>query len=114
MKAINHHNENWNSCAPKKRGQENPSCNNSQKREKTPLPERLRLLLVENSSHDEISIVNELQRAGFEVSHKRVETPECFKAELNANPWDLIISDYCLSGTDGMALLKLQQQMGLD
>jgi len=76
--------------------------------------EKLRLLLVENSIHDELSIVNELHCGGFEVSHKRVETAVDFQTELKGGPWDVIICDYCLRGSDGVTLLHLYQQLSLD
>lgn len=114
MKAINHHNGNSSSNAVRKKEPEAAQFIPSQKREKTGLSGKLRLLLVSSSSNDEISIVNELHQAGFQVSHKRVETAECFKAELSENQWDLIISDYCLSASDGIAVLKLYQLTGLD
>jgi PleD family two-component response regulator len=81
---------------------------------KSCMPEKLRLLLVENSIHAELSIVNELHCAGFEVSHKRVETTGDFQAELKEKPWDVIICDYCLRGADGVTMLQLYQQLGLD
>src|SRR5579862_4723197 len=107
MKAINHHLGNSDFCVPKEKGQESPFSNNFPKPEKAPLSETLRLLLVENSGHDGISVVNELQWAGFEVNHQRVETAEGFRAQLNKSTWDLILCDYCLGNTDGMAILEL-------
>lgn len=76
--------------------------------------EKLRLLLVENSIHDELSIINELHCGGFEVLHQRVETSAQFLAELKAGPWDLVICDYDLRESDGLTLLKSCQQLGLD
>jgi PAS domain S-box-containing protein len=111
---MNHHTGNSNYCVPTRKGQENSFCKNPPKHEKAPLSETLRLLLVDNSSHDGISMVNELRRAGFEVSHKRVETAEGFRAQLNENTWDVIICDYCLGNSDGMAILELHQKMGCD
>jgi two-component system sensor histidine kinase VicK len=78
------------------------------------MPEKLRLLLVENSIHDELSIVNELHCGGFEVSHARVETTSDFQKELKEKPWDVIICDYCLRDSDGVTMLQLYLQLGLD
>lgn len=95
-----------------------PTANSFSQRSPRPcnqgLAEKLRLLLVENSIHDELSIVNELHCGGFEVSHERVETTGEFQSALKAKPWDLILCDYCPRGSDGVTMLKLYQQAGPD
>jgi CheY-like chemotaxis protein len=69
---------------------------------------------VGDSSHDELSIINELHLGGFEVSARRVESITGVEAALAGNAWDLIICDYCLRATTGLAVLTLYRQMGLD
>jgi PAS domain S-box-containing protein len=75
---------------------------------------RLRLLLMEDCSKDAILIVRELQQAGLDFTHQRVETLDEVKAALEVETWDFIICDYCLRGFDGLAVLALYGQLGLD
>jgi DNA-binding NtrC family response regulator len=78
------------------------------------LPKELRVLIVGDSSHDELSFINELHLGGFEVLARRVESIAGVESALAGNAWDLIICDYCLRATTGPAVLTLYHQMGLD
>jgi diguanylate cyclase (GGDEF)-like protein/PAS domain S-box-containing protein len=75
---------------------------------------QLRLLIVEDSENDTFLIKRELNRGGYEVALKRVETSADFSAALEQEAWDLIISDYNLPGYDGLAALKTVKDKGLD
>ena len=79
-----------------------------------PLPKELRVLIVGDSSNDELMIVNELNWGGFEVRHKRVDTLAAVQAALSGNAWDLIICDYCLRATNGPSVLVLYCEMNLE
>jgi len=78
------------------------------------LRKELRLLIVGDSSHDELAIINELHLGGFEVSAKRVESIAGVESALSESAWDLIICDYCLRATTGSAVLSLYHRMRLD
>jgi signal transduction histidine kinase len=77
-------------------------------------PQRLRLLLLEDSSDDEEILMQELRSSGYAVSHTRVVTREEFSGALESGPWDAIISDYMLPGFTGLEAFALVQQRGLD
>jgi signal transduction histidine kinase len=77
-------------------------------------PQRLRLLLLEDSSDDEEMLLQELRSNGYDVSHTRVVTREEFSRALEAEPWDAIISDYILPGFTGLEAFSRVQQRGLD
>src|SRR5258708_6062843 len=74
------------------------------------MAEALRVLIVEDSVEDTFLIVRELQRGGFGVTFERVETQSSMAAALQAQPWDLIISDYSMPAFSGAAALALYQQ----
>ncbi|MHC1782151.1 MAG: PAS domain S-box protein [Anaerolineaceae bacterium] len=74
----------------------------------------LRVLLIEDSEIDAELLILELDRGGYQVIHRRVETAQKMKTALRASPWDVIISDYSLPTFDASAALNLLQESGLD
>jgi PAS domain S-box-containing protein len=78
------------------------------------MSESLRVLIVEDSVNDTFFIVRELQRGGFQVKFERVETAADMQAALEAQQWDLVISDYSMPQFGGVAALAVFQQAGLD
>ena len=54
---------------------------------------RSSVLIVEDSEDDTLLMVRELQRGGFDPVFERVQTPDSMTAALQAQAWDLIISD---------------------
>jgi signal transduction histidine kinase len=74
----------------------------------------LRVLLVEDNPDDEALIERELRRGGFEMHSQRVQTAEELRAALAREPWDIILSDYCLPGFDAPAALGVLKESGLD
>ncbi len=76
--------------------------------------QRLRILLLEDSSDDEDLLLQELRASGYDFSHTRVMTREEFTRALDGGPWDAILSDYMLPGFTGLAAFSLVQQRGLD
>jgi two-component system cell cycle sensor histidine kinase/response regulator CckA len=74
----------------------------------------LRVLFIEDSEDDTALIVRELKRAGYQPEFKRVDSPETLKAMLNAQDWDLLISDYSMPLFSGTDALKLVRGMGSD
>jgi PAS domain S-box-containing protein len=74
----------------------------------------LRMLLVEDSENDAQLILRELERGGYEVSSRRVETPEDMAAALREQPWDIVVSDFSLPSFGAIAALRLFRESGID
>jgi diguanylate cyclase (GGDEF)-like protein/PAS domain S-box-containing protein len=73
--------------------------------------ERIRLLLIEDVATDAEVEVRELKRAGMSVEHRRVETEDAFRAELESFSPHVIISDFSMPHFDGMAALALAREL---
>ncbi len=74
----------------------------------------LRILLVEDSADDAVLLVQTLRRAGYEVTHRRVDTPEEMRAALEQGPWDIVLADYFMPRFSGLAALEILREKGLD
>ncbi len=74
----------------------------------------LRVLLVEDSADDARLLVRQLGTAGYDVTHRRVDTPDAMQEALERNIWDIVISDYSMPQFSGTAALNLVQERGLD
>ncbi len=69
--------------------------------------ETLNVLLVEDSDLDTQLLIAELSRAGLEIEHERVWTPERLEEALDSRRWDVIISDYSMPGFSGLDALRI-------
>ena len=76
------------------------------------LHDTLRLLVVEDSEDDAALLVREVERGGFRVESRRVETEPALRAELEAGGWDAVITDYQLRGTDARFVLRAVRDHG--
>lgn len=74
----------------------------------------LRVLLVEDREDDALLVLRHIQRAGYDVSHERVETAEAMRQALERTEWDVVISDYSLPRFSGPAALEVLRQSGMD
>ena len=74
----------------------------------------LRVLMIEDSQDDARLLVHELQRAGYDLTHERVDTAAALEAALDRDPWDLIIGDYSMPQFNGTAALAIVRDRGLD
>jgi len=72
------------------------------------------VLIVEDSDDDTFLMVHQLEKAGYKVDFRRVETKDDMRDALERESWDIIISDYKIPGFSGMAALKLYKEKGLD
>ena len=64
---------------------------------------KLRVLLIEDSESDAGYIIGQLQMAGYVVESDRVVNQDEMKAALVKHTWDIIFSDYKLTGFDSAA-----------
>lgn len=74
----------------------------------------LQVLLVEDSENDAMLLELELERAGYAVACKRVETSAAMTAALHSQIWDLAIADYLMPHFNGLEALGLVKSLGLD
>ena len=74
----------------------------------------IRILVIEDSVDDAELIVLEFEKAGYEPTWERIETPETMRAALGKKEWDVIISDYSMPHFSGPDALKLMQEQGFD
>ncbi|HLX80463.1 MAG TPA: EAL domain-containing protein [Burkholderiales bacterium] len=75
------------------------------------LPERIRILLVEDVATDAEIELRELRRAGMSVEHRLVDSEEKFRLEIGRFAPHLIISDFSMPQFDGMAALALAHDL---
>ncbi len=68
---------------------------------------RLRVLCVDDSSDDADLNVLALQRHGYTVEHRRVDTRDGAHAALQSDPWDLVLCDYSMPHFSAPAMLAL-------
>src|SRR5688500_2963885 len=74
----------------------------------------LRVLLVEDSADDAELLLHELERGGYDVVHRRVETDPDMRAALASASWDLVISDYVMPEFSGPRALSVLRDSGVD
>ena len=75
---------------------------------------KLSLLIVEDSENDAWLAILELERAGYEIAHVRVETEAALRAALQQSRWDVVISDYNVPGFSGAAALEIVREVRSD
>jgi len=75
---------------------------------------RFRVLLIEDCLHDAVLNLRQLEHAGLQVEHARVESELQMRAALQAGPWDFILCDYHLPRFDGLQALAIYREIGLD
>jgi PAS domain S-box-containing protein len=77
-----------------------------------PIP--VRALIVEDSEDDSILIVRELSRAGYDVTHARVENEPDLRRALEREAWDVVLADYNMPGFSGTAALAVLRERDQD
>ncbi len=78
------------------------------------MKKKLFVLIVEDSLADTELNIGQLQKAGYDVTYKRVETIEELDKEIDQAPWDLILSDYSMPEMDVEDALKIYLDHGRD
>ncbi len=74
----------------------------------------LRVLLIEDSENDAWLLTRRLQKDGYSVDSRRVETLDGISAALAEGAWDIIIADYSLPHLTAIQALEVVKQSGLD
>ncbi len=67
---------------------------------------QLRILLVDDNPDDRILVVRELRKEFGPLHVEQIIGPEGFNAALEKGGFDLVITDYRLQWTDGLAVLR--------
>jgi len=68
----------------------------------------LHVIVVEDSPDDALLMIREVERAGYAVETRRVETAEDLQDALGHGTWDLVLADYSLphfSAPDALTIL---------
>ena len=74
----------------------------------------LRVLIVGDSDAAAAPSVHNLQRAGFDVTWRRVETAQAMTNALAGEGWDIVLADKATPRLSGLAALQLLQDGGYD
>ncbi|MBV6520369.1 MAG: hypothetical protein MNPFHGCM_00475 [Gemmatimonadaceae bacterium] len=74
----------------------------------------LRVLLVEDSESDAALLIRHLERGGYRIAVRRVESAEEMRTALDDAGWDIVISDYNLPAFDAPRALATLQASGKD
>lgn len=78
------------------------------------MPRKLRVLLIEDSENEALLLLSGLRRGGFEPQFQRVQTLAEMSAALQAQVWDIVISDYTLTHFSGLDALSALKESGRD
>ncbi len=78
------------------------------------MAEPIKVLLVEDSESDALLVIRELRKQGFEPTHLRVQDADAMRAALEAEGWDLILSDFHMPQFTGLDALGVMQAVGVD
>jgi PAS domain S-box-containing protein len=78
------------------------------------MPKTLAVLIVEDSESDAQLIVRLLAKAGYSLTFERVDSPAQMRAALEAQAWEIVISDFSMPGMDGFTALKVLHETGQD
>jgi len=74
----------------------------------------IRVLLVEDSADDAVFVTDELEKGGYKIQQKRVDTARDMKDALTGETWDIILCDYSIPGFGAMPALALLKEQKCD
>jgi two-component system cell cycle sensor histidine kinase/response regulator CckA len=74
----------------------------------------LQVLIVDDSEDDAILIARALEKDGFKLTYKRVDSAETLTDALDDGPWDIILSDYSMPAFDAVKALELCERRAFD
>jgi PAS domain S-box-containing protein len=79
-----------------------------------PATEHLRVLIVEDNPVDAELVELELMRGGYVPTVLRVQTAPAMRAALEAEEWDIVLSDYSMPHFTGIEAVELLKASGKD
>jgi PAS domain S-box-containing protein len=74
----------------------------------------LRVLMVEDSENDELLIIRELKKGGYNPVYEQVETAAAMKKALKEKQWDIILCDYKMPTFDGPSAIALLKEANIN
>jgi putative two-component system response regulator len=77
-------------------------------------PQSLRVLMVEDSESDELLIIRELKKGGYEPEYERMETAAGMKKALKEKQWDIILCDYNMPEFNAPSAIALLKETNID
>ncbi|MHB8136432.1 MAG: response regulator, partial [Anaerolineaceae bacterium] len=74
----------------------------------------MRVLIVEDSKEDALTLTQTLQKSGYVVESEIVDTAGSMRTALENQKWDVIISDHSMPEFDASHALELAKEMRPD
>jgi signal transduction histidine kinase/CheY-like chemotaxis protein len=75
---------------------------------------KIRILMVEDSELDALLTKRDLERAGYDVTSKRVETESALEQALRQTTWDAVLCDYTMPQFSGKTALRVVREADAD
>ena len=74
----------------------------------------LRVLIVEDSEEDYLTLLEELKQTQYELYSERVDTQVTLKNAMENKQWDLVLSDFEMPGFSGLVALTVVRKYDLN
>ena len=74
----------------------------------------LRVLMVEDSEDDELLLIHELRKGGYNPLYERVENAAAMKEALQVKQWDIILCDYALPKFNAPSVIAILKEANID
>ncbi|HWC59160.1 MAG TPA: PAS domain S-box protein [Verrucomicrobiae bacterium] len=74
----------------------------------------LQVLIIDDNEDDAILIARALEKDGFKLTYKRVDSAETLDAALDEGTWDIVLSDYSMPAFDAVKALELCQSKAFE
>ena len=78
------------------------------------MPKQIRALIVEDCEDDALLLTRELRRQGFDLQWDRVYAAEPMQHALQAQAWDVVLSDHHMPGFSALQALALTREHAPD
>lgn len=78
------------------------------------MKQKIRVLIAEDCEADAELLKHDLERGGYDIHLKRVETREAFKKALLEEEWDMVFSDYTMPSFNALDALDTLRETAKD